>query len=52
MAKKKDPLSFNFGANKKKTSKPKKSGNSKRKGTGNRSNAWRQYVGSSAPIPD
>ncbi len=46
-------ISFNFGANRKpKTKKPKKTSTGKRRGTGNLSNAWRQYVGSNAPIPD
>jgi hypothetical protein len=46
--------SFNFGAN----AKPKKAKSSKRKSSGksrgNKSNAWRAYVGgiSNAPIPD
>jgi hypothetical protein len=42
---------FNFGANRK----PRKSkGGKKSKGKGGkgRGNAWRNYVGSSAPIPD
>jgi len=46
--------SFNFGANRKprktsKSSKGKKSGNAS---TSKKSNAWRAYVGSNAPIPD
>ena len=54
MAKKKDPFSFNFGANKKpKARKPKTGGGGKRRGTGSKGNAWRSYVGvSNAPIPD
>jgi hypothetical protein len=45
--------SFNFGANlkakKPRKKKPKRSGGSK---AGNRSNAWRKYVASNAPLPD
>ena len=47
-------VDFNFGANKpkkpkggKKAAKPKKP-----RKAGTKSNAWRAYVGSSAPIPD
>jgi hypothetical protein len=52
---KRDPYSFNFGANArpKKPSKGKKSGKKRNSGGGNRGNAWRAYVGvSNAPIPD
>jgi hypothetical protein len=48
----KSRISFNFGANRK----PRKStGKKTRKGKGgggNKSQAWRAYVGSNAPIPD
>lgn len=51
---KKDPYSFNFGAN----ARPKRTKKTGKKSTGGkrgggRGNAWRQYVGiSNAPIPD
>jgi hypothetical protein len=51
---KRDPYSFNFGANAR-PKKPRKSkkGGQKRNSSGNRGNAWRAYVGvSNAPIPD
>ena len=57
MAKKSDPLSFNFGANATKPKKPKKPRTSKSGKTkgGGRGNAWTAYIGggiSNAPIPD
>jgi hypothetical protein len=47
-------ISFNFGANarKKKTGTKKKTKKASKRKSGNKSNAWRQYVGSNAPIPD
>lgn len=49
-------IGFNFGANRKpkKTSAGKSKGKkaSKNKKGGSKSNAWRQYVSSNAPIPD
>src|SRR5262249_62029276 len=45
--------SFNFGANRKpKKAKAGKGKGRKGKGGGKRSNAWRAYAGSNAPIPD
>jgi hypothetical protein len=52
---KRDPYSFNFGANvrTKKSRKGQKSGKKRSSSGGNRGNAWRAYVGvSNAPIPD
>ena len=47
-------ISFNFGANRVKKSRSKKSkkGKSGKVRTGKKGKAWRQYVGSNAPIPD
>lgn len=46
-------ISFNFGHNRKpRKGAGKKSRTGKGKGRGNKSQAWRAYVSSSAPIPD
>jgi hypothetical protein len=49
----KSRISFHFGANRKpRKSTGKKSRKGKDGGRGNKSQAWRAYVGSNAPIPD
>ena len=45
-------ISFNFGANRKPRTKKKKSGSGKKRSGGSKSNAWRSYIGSDAPLPD
>jgi hypothetical protein len=44
--------SFNFGFNRKPRAKKKKTSGGKKRSAGSKSNAWRKYAGSSAPIPD
>ena len=44
--------SFNFGKNRKRPKAKKLKPKSSKGKAGTKSNAWRAYVGSSAPIPD